>query len=125
VRLNQPGKMADARIKPCQLAVAASVGLATPRTLLTNRPDDVVAFGRRVGRIGTKSLSTVLYDDSQAGTGLLYTTEVLEADWADPGIAATAHLFQEVVIRNGRIVRFAWTWPRASVSEPTGARQRA
>ncbi|MFC9688884.1 ATP-grasp ribosomal peptide maturase [Kribbella sp. NPDC056951] len=98
--LNNPGNMADARVKPYQLAVAASAGLTTPRTLLTNRPNDVVAFGRRMGRIVTKSLSTVVYEDSEAGTGLLYTAEVVEADWADPGIAATAHLFQEVVDRD-------------------------
>lgn len=98
--LNSPGKMADARVKPYQLAIAASVGLTTPRTLVTNRQHDVVAFGCRVGRIVTKSLSTVVYEDSEVGTGLLYTAEVAETDWADPGIASTAHLFQEVVDRD-------------------------
>ncbi|MFF1819289.1 MvdC/MvdD family ATP grasp protein [Kribbella sp. NPDC058245] len=98
--LNSPGKMADARIKPYQLAVAATVGLTTPRTLLTNRPHDVVAFGRRMGRIVTKTLSTVVYEDPRVGKGLLYTTEVPETDWADPAITATAHLFQEVVDRD-------------------------
>jgi glutathione synthase/RimK-type ligase-like ATP-grasp enzyme len=92
--------MADARVKPYQLAVASRVGLRVPRTLLTNRPDNVVSFGNRVGRIVTKSLSTIIYQDADEGTGLLYTSEVPEADWGDPGIAATAHLFQEVVDRD-------------------------
>lgn len=98
--VNRPGRMADARVKPYQLAVAAGVGLATPRTLVTNRPEDVVAFGHDVGRIVTKSLSMVVYHDDEQRAGLLYTTELPEADWADPGIAATAHLFQEVVERD-------------------------
>ncbi|WP_405056927.1 ATP-grasp ribosomal peptide maturase [Kribbella sp. NBC_01505] len=98
--LNNPGRMADARVKPYQLAVAARVGLTVPRTLVTNRPDDVVSFGKRVGRIVTKSLSTIVYEDADEGRGLLYTSEVPEADWGHPGIAVTAHLFQEVVERD-------------------------
>ncbi|TDD56842.1 ATP-grasp ribosomal peptide maturase [Kribbella antibiotica] len=98
--LNNPGRMADARVKPYQLAIAAQVGLSTPKTLVTNRPDDVVAFGKRVGRIVTKSLSTILYESADEGTGVLYTAEVPESDWGHPGIAATAHLFQEVVERD-------------------------
>jgi glutathione synthase/RimK-type ligase-like ATP-grasp enzyme len=98
--LNNPGRMADARVKPYQLAIAAQVGLSTPKTLVTNRPHDVVAFGRRVGRIVTKSLSTILYESAAEGTGVLYTSEVPESDWGHPGIAATAHLFQEVVKRD-------------------------
>ncbi|MFC0626393.1 MvdC/MvdD family ATP grasp protein [Kribbella deserti] len=98
--VNQPGRMADARMKPYQLAIASAVGLVTPRTLVTNRPEDVVAFGTEMGRIITKSLSIVRYVDDVKGPGLLYTTEVPEADWGDGGITATAHLFQEVVERD-------------------------
>jgi len=97
--VNRPERMADARVKPFQLAVAAKVGLRTPRTLITNHPEDVVAFGRRVARIITKSLAIVAYREEER-TGLLYTTEVPECDWSDPGIAATAHLFQELVPRD-------------------------
>jgi glutathione synthase/RimK-type ligase-like ATP-grasp enzyme len=52
-----------------------------------------------MGRIVTKSLAIVTYKANR-GTGLLYTTEVPEHEWGDPGIAATAHLFQEVVPRD-------------------------
>jgi ATP-grasp ribosomal peptide maturase len=98
--VNRPGAMADARVKPYQLAVAARAGLNTPQTLVTNRPEQVAAFGQRVGRIITKSLSIVTLKDEDERTGLLYTAEVPETDWNSPGIAATAHLFQEVVPRD-------------------------
>lgn len=98
--VNRPGAMADARVKPYQLAVAASVGLNTPRTLVTNRPEQVAAFGHRVGRIITKSLAMVTVNDEDERTGLLYTAEVPEDDWNSPGIAATAHLFQELMPRD-------------------------
>jgi hypothetical protein len=96
--VNEPAKMADARVKAHQLAVAAWCGLTTPLTLITNRPDEVVAFGRRVGRIITKSLAIVNVRENEQ-TGVLYTAEVPEADWNHSGIAATAHLFQELVPR--------------------------
>jgi hypothetical protein len=56
------------------------------------------AFGRRVGRIITKSLAIVNVRENEQ-TGVLYTAEVPEADWNHSGIAATAHLFQELVPR--------------------------
>ena len=96
--VNEPAKMADARVKAHQLAVAAWCGLTTPLTLITNRPDEVVAFGRRVGRIITKSLAIVNVRENEQ-TGVLYTAEVPETDWNHSGIAATAHLFQELVPR--------------------------
>jgi ATP-grasp ribosomal peptide maturase len=98
--VNRPAAMADARVKPHQLAVAARVGLNTPRTLVTNCPGQVVEFGQRVGRIITKSLAMVTLKDEEERTGLLYTAEVSESDWNSPGIAATAHLFQELIPRD-------------------------
>lgn len=95
--VNHPARIADAN-KPTQLAIAASCGLVIPRTLITNDPRGCVRdFARRVGgRIITKTLSAGNY--SEAGTtGLLYTSEINERDYEHPGIAATAHLFQEVI----------------------------
>jgi ATP-grasp ribosomal peptide maturase len=97
--VNKPARMADARVKPYQLALAARCGLTVPRTLITNRPEDVVAFGRRFGRIITKSLAIVNVRESDE-TGVLYTTEVPQEDWSHPGIATTAHLFQDLVPRS-------------------------
>ncbi|GAA1558416.1 ATP-grasp ribosomal peptide maturase [Kribbella sancticallisti] len=98
VWLNSPSAMADARVKPHQLAVASRCGLQAPATLLTNEPAAVSEFARSVGgRIITKSLATMVTVDDEQGSGVLYTSEVAEDLWGDPGIAATAHLFQEFV----------------------------
>ncbi len=96
--LNHPAAMADARVKPHQLAVATRCGLQVPATLVTNEPAAVGPFARSVGgRIITKSLATMVTVDDERGSGVLYTAEVAEDLWADPSIAATAHLFQELV----------------------------
>jgi ATP-grasp ribosomal peptide maturase len=96
--LNSPSAMADARVKPHQLAVAARCGLQVPATLITNEPEMVSDFARSVGgRIVTKSLATMVTVDDVRGSGVLYTAEVAEDLWGDPGIAATAHLFQELI----------------------------
>ncbi|MFI7060323.1 MvdC/MvdD family ATP grasp protein [Kribbella sp. NPDC050124] len=96
--LNHPGAMADARMKPYQLAVAARCGLRAPETLVTNDPFAVREFAIQVGgRIITKSLATMITVDDDLGSGVLYTAEVAEELWSDPGIAVTAHLFQELV----------------------------
>lgn len=98
VWLNNPAAMADARVKPHQLAVAARCGLQVPATLITNEPEMVSDFARSAGgRIITKSLATMVTVDDVRGSGVLYTAEVAEDLWGDPGIAATAHLFQELI----------------------------
>jgi hypothetical protein len=96
--VNHPAAMADARVKPYQLTVAAAAGLETPATLITNDPARVRAFAEAVGgRIVTKSLATMVTVDDRANgrSGVLYTADVPEQLWDDPAIAATAHLFQE------------------------------
>jgi glutathione synthase/RimK-type ligase-like ATP-grasp enzyme len=96
--LNSPSAMADARVKPYQLAVAQRCGLRIPATLITNEPEVVSDFARSVGgRIITKSLATMVTVDDRRGSGVLYTAEVAEELWSHPSIAATAHLFQEFV----------------------------
>ncbi|WP_020388990.1 MvdC/MvdD family ATP grasp protein [Kribbella catacumbae] len=98
VWLNGPSAMADARVKPHQLAVAARSGLQVPATLVTNEPEEVSDFAWSVGgRIVTKSLATMVTVDDVRGSGVLYTAEVAEELWDDAGIATTAHLFQELL----------------------------
>jgi ATP-grasp ribosomal peptide maturase len=95
--VNHPSAMADARVKPYQLAVAARCGLATPATLLTNDPEAVAEFAVAVGGcIVTKALAASTITE-QGRSGVVYTTEVSPKRWDDPAIAATAHLFQEYV----------------------------
>ncbi|GAB2665101.1 MvdC/MvdD family ATP grasp protein [Kribbella swartbergensis] len=96
--LNHPGAMADARVKPYQLATAARCGLQVPATVVTNDPNAVREFALGVGgRIITKSLATMITIDDNQGSGVLYTAEVAAELWGDPGIAVTAHLFQELI----------------------------
>jgi ATP-grasp ribosomal peptide maturase len=96
--LNHPAAMADARVKPYQLAIAARCGLQIPATLITNNPATVGDFAIGVGgRIITKSLATMVTIDNDLGSGVLFTAEVAEELWSDPGIATTAHLFQELI----------------------------
>jgi ATP-grasp ribosomal peptide maturase len=96
--LNHPAAMADARVKPYQLTVAAACGLRIPATLITNDPAAVRRFAAEVGdRIVTKSLATMVTIDDEQGSGVLFTVEVAEKFWDDPGIATTAHLFQQLV----------------------------
>ncbi|TCC56160.1 hypothetical protein E0H73_33955 [Kribbella pittospori] len=96
--LNHPAAMADARVKPYQLAVASRCGLQIPSTLVTNDPAAVGDFAGDVGgRIITKSLATMVTIDDESGSGVLYTSEVAEEHWSDPSIASTAHLFQELI----------------------------
>jgi ATP-grasp ribosomal peptide maturase len=95
--INHPAAMADARVKPYQLAVAARCGLLTPQTLLTNDPSAVAKFALDVGgRIITKTLALSTITE-QGRSGVVYTTEVAPERWEDPAIATTAHLFQEYV----------------------------
>ncbi len=96
--LNHPAAMADARVKRYQLAVASRWGLRIPATLITNDPATVGHFAAGVGgRVVTKSLATMVTVDDDLGSGVLFTAEVAEERWSDPGIATTAHLFQELV----------------------------
>lgn len=95
--VNRPAAMADARVKPYQLAVAAGCGLRTPDTLLTNDPASVPSFGRETGgRLITKPLARSIVTEG-GQTGLLYTSEVPSPQWDNPAIATTAHLFQPFV----------------------------
>lgn len=47
--VNAPSKDRDAHMKPYQLALARRLGLATPRTLVTNDPDAASAFIEEIG----------------------------------------------------------------------------
>jgi ATP-grasp ribosomal peptide maturase len=114
--LNHPAAMADARVKPYQLAIASRCGLQVPTTLITNDPTAVREFAAGVGgRIVTKSLATMLTVDDELGSGVLFTSEIGEEYWDDPGIATTAHLFQEFV--DGTDVRLTVVGERLFAAE--------
>jgi len=58
-----PGAEADAAYKPAQLAVAARCGLTVPATLVTNDPDAVRLFAKRLGLTATSAAQHVWFGD--------------------------------------------------------------
>lgn len=59
VVVNRPQAMLSNASKPFQIQLVADAGLAVPDTLVTNRPEDVLGFRRRHGRVIYKSISGV------------------------------------------------------------------
>ncbi|MFE9066804.1 hypothetical protein [Streptomyces violaceusniger] len=93
--MNHPSRASAAEFKPQQLRTARSMGLATPRTLITNSADEVRTFAENVkAPLITKPLGTPHVAHSQ-GSETMYTREV-DLD-ALGGVELTAHLFQERV----------------------------
>jgi ATP-grasp ribosomal peptide maturase len=97
--INPPNAVQRAEYKPRQLRLARQVGLSVPPTMITSRPGDVTAFAAAVGgSIVTKALYARTPRDANGyPTGILYTAEVSPHQYSDPGIAATAHLFQTTI----------------------------
>lgn len=56
---NRPRAMYSNGSKPYQLQLIAAAGFAVPETLVTNRPEDVLTFRARHGRIIYKSISGI------------------------------------------------------------------
>jgi len=95
--LNHPARIGAAEYKPVQLAAAASAGLATPRTLVTNDPAAAAAFARDLatGGVVYKPFSSVT--EVGGARAFVHTTAVTSEQVADEGVRSTAHLFQERV----------------------------
>ena len=121
--LNHPSAMADARVKPYQLSVAARCGLAVAPSLLTTIPEAVPAFAHASGgRIITKPLAASTITE-QGRHGVAYTAEVPHEQWAHPSVATTPHLFQPRL--DGRDVRMTMVGDAAFAAiivphDPTG-----
>ncbi|CAM5656495.1 ATP-grasp ribosomal peptide maturase [Streptomyces pilosus] len=93
--VNHPTAMARAEFKPVQLAAARACGLRVPPTLITNRPQDVVAFATEIDTpiVCKPVASPVLIEDGQLKA--VYTQRLTLPDLIDlRGIDTTAHLFQ-------------------------------
>lgn len=82
---------------PLQLASVQRLGLRTPRTLLTNNPDEVRAFYETcLGQIILKAVSRGVIEGEKRR--FIYTSKVQpEHLVALEGVRATAHLFQEYI----------------------------
>lgn len=92
--INHPSANATANYKPLQLATAARCGLRTPRTVITNDPEEARSF------IGTdRVIYKTLGGGVDCGNGMraVVPTTVVTADHADDSVSGTATLFQERV----------------------------
>ncbi len=97
--LNEPRRHRDATWKPAQLAIARRLGLAIPRTVITNDPAVVTAFREECGgTIIFKSLSQTLgLEPGKAAFTAVVTDEVLSSLSL---IRHTPGIFQELVPKN-------------------------
>lgn len=93
--VNHPTAIADAEVKPAQLAAAADVGLTVPPTLITNEPDEARAFAAKHAPIVYKPLRATRYQ-AENEPCTVWTREIAVDDLTD-AVAGTAHLFQATV----------------------------
>lgn len=101
--VNNPARVALAEYKPAQLQVAARVGLATPRTLVTNDREALDRFAATVdGPIVCKSFSSMLLSEDSTARSV-FTTVVEPATVDADQLAVTAHLVQEWVPKDHEV----------------------
>ena len=97
--LDAPSAVADASYKPRQLRVAAACGLHVPRSLITNDPDQVLAFAAEVGPGGLvyKTLHGGLVTEDSS-VKIVYTSRLTGADLdrlcGEGGVRLCPHLIQ-------------------------------
>jgi glutathione synthase/RimK-type ligase-like ATP-grasp enzyme len=97
--LDDPFDVHRADNKPMQLAAARRVGLATPRTLITNRPSDVRAFARSCGgEIIVKMVTSTGWLEVDGDLQRIHTNVVSEKELASlEGLEQSPMIFQERV----------------------------
>jgi hypothetical protein len=99
VWVNHPDANRAAAYKPRQLRVAQSLGLAIPRTLITNEPHTLRQFyAACAGKVIYKLMGFPLFEDREALPLSTYTSLVPEEMMSQAHrIRATAHMFQEYI----------------------------
>lgn len=99
-QLDPFGNKARADHKPHQLGIAQRLGLEIPETVITNDPEAVRAFARRVGPVITKMLVQPAATGPAAGgeVSVVFTTAMTEADLAElGGLELCPMIFQQHV----------------------------
>lgn len=95
--VSHPHDVARAEWKPLQLQVAANVGLATPRTLISNDASAAREFARScTGPVICKPMSSVTLAEG-GRTLITYSTVVNPESFDETVFATTANLIQEWV----------------------------
>ncbi|PZG33841.1 hypothetical protein C1I98_28410 [Spongiactinospora gelatinilytica] len=89
---------ARAEYKPVQLAEAARIGLAIPRTIITSQPQAAYAWAKNLSRpVVYKPLNGIWHAD-EGQVRALYTTPIADlSDLLDPAVAHTAQMYQEQI----------------------------
>lgn len=90
--VNHPLREAAADYKPAQLAVAQSLGLTVPPTLVTNDPDTARQFTTAYGPVIAKALRWTPYE--RDGVPMTSWAEPVVTDEIDDTLSAAPHLFQ-------------------------------
>lgn len=92
--VNHPSRNASADLRPVQLSVAASCGLAVPPTLVTNDPNRAVEFCQQHQRTGVIYKPFRGGPGSAAGRPVALWAEVVGASEINESVRRTSHLFQ-------------------------------
>lgn len=90
--VNHPLREAAADYKPAQLAVAQSLGLTVPPTLVTNDPDTARQFTAAYGPVIAKALRWTPYERN--GVPMTSWAEPVVTDEIDDTLSAAPHLLQ-------------------------------
>lgn len=119
--IDPPGRTQRARNKALQLRLASAHGIAVPRTIETNDPDEARAF---IAEIGAPVIAK-MYTDVRLDGGTIYTNVLQPDDVAAlDGLRACPMILQEAITKQSelRVVRagtqlFAVELPHEGLSE--------
>ncbi|WP_150240335.1 ATP-grasp ribosomal peptide maturase [Nocardiopsis quinghaiensis] len=96
--INRPAAMSAAEYKPVQLTTAVRSGLAVPRTLITNVPENAVDWATaQPGPVIYKPLGGAFHVE-ESKTHIVYANQIEDLETLrDPSLSLTAHCFQQWV----------------------------
>jgi glutathione synthase/RimK-type ligase-like ATP-grasp enzyme len=102
--VNEPRTLFWASSKVSQLALATAEGLRVPRTLVTNDPDQALAFHEACGgRVVSKAFHGQI-DRGPGEVGFVYTHRVAAGDLERLGLLRAAPcIFQEEIVREAEL----------------------
>lgn len=102
--VNRPDADAVAQLKPYQLHLARSVGLHTPRTLITNDPAAICSLVERGERLVYKIFGGGLVQVPGEMPSLIYTTEIAEDHLSElDRVRTNPGIFQELLTKQFEI----------------------
>jgi MvdC family ATP-grasp ribosomal peptide maturase len=106
--VNEPLRDRLAENKLLQLRIAREVGLAVPRTLVTNDPEQMRSFFREVNRKMVAKLLKPVSTSMEAASVFVYTSEVTSSDLADGGLLRHSPMVFQERVPKARELRVAF-----------------